>query len=38
MLQQPHKWRRYLIGNPKFLMRVARTVRQNANRDGTHAG
>ncbi len=24
MLQQPHKWRRYLIGNPKFLARVAR--------------
>jgi UDP-N-acetyl-D-mannosaminuronic acid transferase (WecB/TagA/CpsF family) len=23
MLQQPHKWRRYLIGNPKFLLRVA---------------
>lgn len=24
MLQQPHKWRRYLVGNPKFLARVAR--------------
>ncbi|MCC6848712.1 MAG: WecB/TagA/CpsF family glycosyltransferase [Deltaproteobacteria bacterium] len=24
MMQQPHKWRRYLIGNPKFLARVAR--------------
>ena len=23
MVQQPHKWRRYLIGNPKFLIRVA---------------
>jgi N-acetylglucosaminyldiphosphoundecaprenol N-acetyl-beta-D-mannosaminyltransferase len=22
MLQQPHKWRRYLLGNPKYLMRV----------------
>ena len=32
MLQQPHKWRRYLIGNPKFLARVARDLqaqRQN---------
>lgn len=26
MLQQPHKWRRYLVGNPKFMMRVARNV------------
>ena len=24
MLQQPHKWRRYLVGNPKFMARVAR--------------
>jgi len=22
LLQQPHKWRRYLLGNPKFLMRI----------------
>jgi N-acetylglucosaminyldiphosphoundecaprenol N-acetyl-beta-D-mannosaminyltransferase len=22
LLQQPHKWRRYLLGNPKFLWRV----------------
>lgn len=26
MLQQPHKWRRYLVGNPKFLLRVASEV------------
>jgi N-acetylglucosaminyldiphosphoundecaprenol N-acetyl-beta-D-mannosaminyltransferase len=26
MLQQPHKWRRYVLGNPKFLARVARTA------------
>jgi N-acetylglucosaminyldiphosphoundecaprenol N-acetyl-beta-D-mannosaminyltransferase len=26
MLQQPHKWRRYLIGNPKFLIRAARSA------------
>lgn len=26
LLQQPHKWRRYLIGNPKFLMRVLRSA------------
>jgi hypothetical protein len=30
MLQQPHKWRRYLLGNPRFLMRVASSIR-----DGT---
>jgi len=22
LLQQPHKWRRYLLGNPKFLLRI----------------
>jgi N-acetylglucosaminyldiphosphoundecaprenol N-acetyl-beta-D-mannosaminyltransferase len=22
LLQQPHKWRRYLVGNPKFLFRM----------------
>jgi N-acetylglucosaminyldiphosphoundecaprenol N-acetyl-beta-D-mannosaminyltransferase len=22
LLQQPHKWQRYLIGNPKFLLRI----------------
>ncbi|MEO8628136.1 MAG: WecB/TagA/CpsF family glycosyltransferase [Betaproteobacteria bacterium] len=27
MLQQPHKSRRYLLGNPKFLMRIARAMR-----------
>jgi N-acetylglucosaminyldiphosphoundecaprenol N-acetyl-beta-D-mannosaminyltransferase len=27
MLQQPHKWRRYLVGNPRFLVRVARMMR-----------
>jgi len=27
MLQQPHKWRRYVIGNPKFLVRVAQSLR-----------
>jgi N-acetylglucosaminyldiphosphoundecaprenol N-acetyl-beta-D-mannosaminyltransferase len=24
--QQPHKWRRYLIGNPKFLIRILLTL------------
>ena len=24
LLQQPHKWRRYLLGNPKFLYRTTR--------------
>jgi N-acetylglucosaminyldiphosphoundecaprenol N-acetyl-beta-D-mannosaminyltransferase len=27
LVQQPHKWRRYLVGNPKFLARAARDVR-----------
>ncbi len=28
LLQQPHKWRRYLLGNPKFIVRALRDVRQ----------
>jgi N-acetylglucosaminyldiphosphoundecaprenol N-acetyl-beta-D-mannosaminyltransferase len=24
LLQQPHKWRRYLLGNPEFLLRILR--------------
>ncbi len=27
LLQQPHKWRRYLVGNPKFLYRMIRAAR-----------
>ena len=34
MLQQPHKWRRYLIGNPKFLMRVARDIQSRGHGAG----
>jgi N-acetylglucosaminyldiphosphoundecaprenol N-acetyl-beta-D-mannosaminyltransferase len=26
LFQQPHKWRRYLIGNPKFLYRIVREL------------
>jgi N-acetylglucosaminyldiphosphoundecaprenol N-acetyl-beta-D-mannosaminyltransferase len=26
MLQQPHKWRRYVVGNPKFVLRAVRDV------------
>jgi N-acetylglucosaminyldiphosphoundecaprenol N-acetyl-beta-D-mannosaminyltransferase len=26
LLQQPHKWRRYLLGNPKFLIRIFREL------------
>ena len=26
LLQQPHKWRRYLLGNPRFLYRLATDV------------
>ncbi len=33
MLQQPHKWRRYLVGNPKFLVRCARDL-QRRRHDG----
>ena len=32
MVQQPHKWRRYLVGNPKFLARVAHEARQRRDR------
>ena len=35
MLQQPHKWRRYLVGNPRFLMRVAQDLQR---RDGERGG
>jgi N-acetylglucosaminyldiphosphoundecaprenol N-acetyl-beta-D-mannosaminyltransferase len=27
LLQQPHKWRRYLLGNPRFVMRAVRDAR-----------
>jgi N-acetylglucosaminyldiphosphoundecaprenol N-acetyl-beta-D-mannosaminyltransferase len=27
LLQQPHKWQRYLVGNPKFLARMIRAAR-----------
>jgi len=26
LLQQPHKWRRYIVGNPKFLFRIVREL------------
>lgn len=26
LLQQPHKWRRYLLGNPKFLLRIVQQL------------
>ena len=29
LLLQPHKWRRYLLGNPKFLIRIARAKQQD---------
>lgn len=28
LLQQPHKWRRYLLGNPRFVMRALRAARR----------
>jgi N-acetylglucosaminyldiphosphoundecaprenol N-acetyl-beta-D-mannosaminyltransferase len=27
LLQQPHKWRRYLLGNPRFVVRAVRDAR-----------
>src|SRR5262249_42842994 len=27
LLQQPHKWRRYVLGNPKFIVRAIRDIR-----------
>lgn len=27
LLQQPHKWRRYLLGNPRFVVRAVREAR-----------
>jgi N-acetylglucosaminyldiphosphoundecaprenol N-acetyl-beta-D-mannosaminyltransferase len=27
LLQQPHKWRRYLLGNPRFVVRALRDAR-----------
>jgi N-acetylglucosaminyldiphosphoundecaprenol N-acetyl-beta-D-mannosaminyltransferase len=29
LLQQPHKWKRYLIGNPKFLARITSAAQQD---------
>jgi N-acetylglucosaminyldiphosphoundecaprenol N-acetyl-beta-D-mannosaminyltransferase len=29
LLQQPHKWRRYLLGNPRFLWRMIRYLRSD---------
>lgn len=34
LLQQPHKWRRYLLGNPKFVFRAV----VDAHRSGTQRG
>jgi N-acetylglucosaminyldiphosphoundecaprenol N-acetyl-beta-D-mannosaminyltransferase len=29
MLRQPHKWRRYLLGNPTFLYRITRALKSD---------
>lgn len=34
MIQQPHKWRRYLVGNPKFLARVAHDIQTRRRIEG----
>jgi N-acetylglucosaminyldiphosphoundecaprenol N-acetyl-beta-D-mannosaminyltransferase len=31
LLQQPHKWRRYLVGNPKFVVRALRDAWRERN-------
>jgi len=28
LLHQPHKWRRYVLGNPKFIVRAVREARR----------
>ncbi len=37
LIQQPHKWRRYLLGNPKFLWRAFRGRALGAARQGAVA-
>jgi N-acetylglucosaminyldiphosphoundecaprenol N-acetyl-beta-D-mannosaminyltransferase len=32
LMQQPHKWRRYLLGNPKFVARLGREIVLQRNR------
>jgi N-acetylglucosaminyldiphosphoundecaprenol N-acetyl-beta-D-mannosaminyltransferase len=34
LLQQPHKWRRYLLGNPAFVARALQSARTGRNHDG----
>jgi N-acetylglucosaminyldiphosphoundecaprenol N-acetyl-beta-D-mannosaminyltransferase len=29
LVKQPHKWRRYLLGNPKFLYRMTRDLKED---------
>jgi N-acetylglucosaminyldiphosphoundecaprenol N-acetyl-beta-D-mannosaminyltransferase len=33
LIQQPHKWRRYINGNPKFVVRAILDVRRNGHAD-----
>lgn len=37
LLQQPHKWRRYLVGNPRFLGRIWRQIKQDRQQTQTWA-
>jgi N-acetylglucosaminyldiphosphoundecaprenol N-acetyl-beta-D-mannosaminyltransferase len=36
LVQQPHKWRRYLLGNPAFLWRMVRHRRQDLDLPQAH--
>jgi N-acetylglucosaminyldiphosphoundecaprenol N-acetyl-beta-D-mannosaminyltransferase len=40
LVRQPHKWRRYLLGNPKFLYRMTRALKDDLARmaERGHAG
>ena len=37
LLQQPHKWRRYLLGNPKFVYRMLRDARRAGREEASRA-
>ena len=32
LIQQPHKWRRYLLGNPEFILNMVRFLKQDKDR------
>lgn len=38
LLQQPFKWRRYLVGNPKFLIRIVQQLPRDRSLGGQGDG